>query len=126
MHNVLRILPVFQNGIFVNIPSYQLTYYRDGEVVLNSRVIVGKSERKTPVMFSRLSNVVVNPPWNAPTRLINEDIIPKVRKDPSYIYRNGYTIIDGNGNTIDPYTIDWENMTAKKFPYRFTSGTKRQ
>ena len=43
----LRILPVFQNGIFVNIPSYQLTYYRDGEVVLNSRVIVGKSERKT-------------------------------------------------------------------------------
>ena len=114
----LRILPAFQNGIFVNIPSYQLTYYRDGEVVLNSRVIVGKTERKTPVMFSRLSNVVVNPPWNAPTRLINEDIIPKVRKDPSYIYRNGYTIIDGNGNAIDPYTIDWENMTAKKFPYR--------
>jgi len=40
----LRILPTFQNGIFVNIPSYQLTYYRDGEAVLNSRVIVGKNE----------------------------------------------------------------------------------
>lgn len=113
----LRILPAFENGIFVNIPSYQLTYYRNGEAVLTSRVIVGKPERKTPVMFSRLSNVVVNPPWNAPTRLINEDIIPKVRKDPSYIYRNGYTIIDSKGNTIDPYTIDWENMTANKFPY---------
>ncbi|MBN6069648.1 L,D-transpeptidase family protein [Aggregatibacter actinomycetemcomitans] len=114
----LRILPEFDNGIFVNVPSYQLNYYRDGKLVLNSRVIVGTNKRKTPVMFSRLSNVVVNPPWNAPTRLINEDIIPKVRRDPSYIYRNGYTIIDGKGNTIDPYTIDWENMTAKKFPYR--------
>ena len=64
----LRILPVFQDGIFVNIPSYELNYYRDGQVILSSRVIVGQSSRKTPVMSSRLSNVVVNPPWNAPTR----------------------------------------------------------
>ena len=114
----LRILPEFHNGIFVNIPSYQLQYYRDGELALTSRVIVGKDARRTPVMSSKLSNVVVNPPWNAPPRLINEDIIPKVRKDPSYIYRNGYSIIDSKGNIIDPYTIDWENMSSKKFPYR--------
>lgn len=114
----LRVIPEFKNGLFVNIPSYKLYYYRNGELVLDSKVIVGKKERKTPVMYSKLSNVVVNPPWNAPIRLINEDIIPKVRKDPSYIYRNGYTIIDSKGRTIDPYTIDWENMTAKKFPYR--------
>ncbi|NBI42093.1 DUF882 domain-containing protein [[Haemophilus] felis] len=89
----LRVIPEFKNGLFVNIPSYKLYYYRNGELVLDSKVIVGKKERKTPVMYSKLSNVVVNPPWNAPIRLINEDIIPKVRKDPSYIYRNGYTII---------------------------------
>ncbi|MGC7559501.1 L,D-transpeptidase family protein [Pasteurella sp. PK-2025] len=114
----LRVIPAFKDGLFVNIPSYKLDYYRDGQLILSSKVIVGKKSRKTPVMYSKLSNVVVNPPWNAPVRLINEDIIPKVRKDPSYIYRNGYTIIDGKGRTIDPYTIDWENMTAKKFPYR--------
>lgn len=114
----LRVIPEFEQGLFVNIPSYHLEYYRDGKKVLTSRVIVGKQARKTPVMYSKLSNIVVNPPWNAPVRLINEDLIPKVRKDPSYIYRNGYTIIDSKGKTIDPYTIDWENMTAKKFPYR--------
>ncbi|WP_267963941.1 L,D-transpeptidase family protein, partial [Testudinibacter sp. TR-2022] len=114
----LSLLPNQSNGIFVNIPTYQLYYYRDGQLVLQSKVIVGKKERQTPVMYSRLSNVVVNPPWNAPVRNINQDIIPKVRQDPSYIYRKGYTIIDGQGRTIDPYTIDWENMTAKNFPYR--------
>lgn len=113
-----RVLPNYENGIFVNIPTYQLYYYRNGNLVLNSRVIVGKAQRPTPVMHSRLSDVVVNPPWNAPTTLINEDLIPKVRRDPSYIYRNGYTIIDRQGRTIDPYTIDWENMTAKNFPHR--------
>lgn len=114
----LKVVGDFQEGLYVNIPSYQLTYYRQGEKVLSSRVIVGTQARKTPVMYSELSNLVVNPPWNAPIRLINEDIIPKVRQDPSYIYRNGYTIIDSKGRSIDPYTIDWENMTSKKFPYR--------
>lgn len=113
----LRIIPDFENGIFVNIPSYQLNYYRDGQLVLNSRVIVGKNERRTPVMYSKLSNVVVNPPWNAPTRLINEDIIPKVKRDPSYLERNGYSIIDSRGNEINPYSIDWASVGAK-FPYR--------
>lgn len=113
----LRIIPNFENGIFVNIPSYQLNYFRDGQLVLHSRVIVGKNERRTPVMQSKLSNVVVNPPWNAPTRLINEDIIPKVKRDPSYLERNGYSIIDSRGNVVNPYSIDWANMGAK-FPYR--------
>ncbi|MDG6896369.1 hypothetical protein A6A20_12250 [Volucribacter amazonae] len=89
----LRVIPDFQNGLFVNVPSYKLQYYRDGNLILTSRVIVGTNARKTPVMYSELSNLVVNPPWNAPVRLINEDIIPKVRQDPSYIYRNGYTLL---------------------------------
>lgn len=114
----LRLLPNFNNGIFVNIPTYYLNFYKNGKNIFESRVIVGRDERKTPVMQSRLSNVVINPPWNAPTRLINEDIIPKVRRDPSYIYRHGYQIINGRGRVIDPYTIDWENMTAENFPYR--------
>lgn len=114
----IRMLSDFNNGLFVNIPAFELKYFQNGELKLTSRVIVGKGERKTPVMFSRLSDVVLNPPWNAPTKLINEDIIPKVKNDPSYIYRNGYTIIDSKGNSVDPYTIDWENYNREKFPYR--------
>ncbi|OOF81911.1 L,D-transpeptidase, partial [Rodentibacter ratti] len=113
----LRVIPDFHNGIFVNIPSYQLQYYRDGRLVLESRVIVGKDQRRTPVMYSKLSNVVVNPPWNAPTRLINEDIVPKLRRDPGYAAAHGYSILDSKGNSIDPYSIDW-NKIGKNFPYR--------
>lgn len=113
----LRIIPDFDNGLFVNIPSYQLNYYRDGRLVLNSRTIVGKNGRRTPVMASKLSNVVVNPPWNAPTRLVNEDIVPKVKRDPGYLERNGYSIIDRKGNIVNPYDINWESI-GNKFPYR--------
>ncbi|MFZ7277788.1 L,D-transpeptidase family protein [Avibacterium endocarditidis] len=113
----LRILPEFTNGLFVNIPSYQLNYYRNGKLVMNSRVIVGKQARKTPVMYSKLSNVVVNPPWTPTPRLINEDLVPKIKRDPSYVARNGYTITDGSGRTIDPHSINWAAI-GSKFPYR--------
>ncbi|WP_032092962.1 L,D-transpeptidase family protein [Necropsobacter rosorum] len=113
----LRVIPSFDNGIFVNIPSYKLNYYRDGRLILDSRVIVGKKARKTPVMYSKLNNVVVNPPWNPTTRLINEDLVPKIKRDPSYVARNGYTILDARGNAVDPYSINWETI-GSKFPYR--------
>ncbi|MDY4280528.1 MAG: L,D-transpeptidase family protein [[Pasteurella] mairii] len=112
----LRIIPSFDNGIFVNIPSYQLEYRRDGKLVLTSRVIVGRKDRKTPVMYSQLSNVVVNPPWNPTPRLINEDLVPKIKLDPSYVTRNGYTILDSKGREIDPYSIDWATI-GSRFPY---------
>ena len=79
--------------------------------------IVGKNERRTPVMYSRLSNVVVNPPWNAPTRLINEDILPKLKRDPGNAAAHNYSILDSKGNTIDPYSINWSSI-GDKFPYR--------
>ncbi len=115
----LRIIPSFNNGIFVNIPSYQLYYFRDGKLTLQSKVIVGRDDRRTPVMYSKLSNVVVNPPWNVPASIKNKDLVPKMRKDPSYVERRGYEIIDGNGNKVNPYNINWaayDNPT-KNFPY---------
>lgn len=115
----LRIIPSFHNGIFVNIPSYQLYYFRDGQLVLQSKVIVGRDERRTPVMFSRLSNVVVNPPWNVPSTIKNKDLVPKMRRDPSYANSNSYEIIDSAGRKVDPYSINWAayDNPNKNFPY---------
>ena len=79
----LRIIPSFNNGIFVNIPSYQLFYFRDGNLALQSKVIVGRDDRRTPVMYSKLSNVVVNPPWNVPTTILTKDIVPKLARNPA-------------------------------------------
>lgn len=113
----LRLIHSFDNGIFVNIPSYQLYYFRDGQLKLQSKVIVGRDDRRTPVMYSKLSNVVVNPPWNVPTTIKNKDLVPKMRKDPSYAERNGYEIIDSQGRKVSPYDIYWESYDGKNFPY---------
>lgn len=118
----LRLLPDdMHNGIMVNIPNYSLTYYNNGSTVLSSRVIVGRPDRKTPLMRSALNNVVLNPPWNVPTTLVRQDIVPKVKQDPGYLYRHGYTLLSGwsaDAEVIDPTMINWQMVSAASFPYR--------
>ncbi|UCB31543.1 L,D-transpeptidase [Duffyella gerundensis] len=118
----LRLLPDdMHNGIMVNIPNYSLIYYTNGTPALTSRVIVGRPDRKTPLMRSALNNVVLNPPWNVPTTLVRKDIVPKVKQDPSYLYKHGYTLLSGwnaDAEVIDPSMIDWSMVSAASFPYR--------
>lgn len=118
----LRLTPAIgDTGIWVNIPDFSLYFYANNELILDSKVIVGRPDRKTPIMSSALNNVVVNPPWNVPTSMTRKDIVPRGKADPSYFSRKGYTIYSGWGNDaypINPYDIDWQNMSANNFPYR--------
>ncbi|WP_049001104.1 L,D-transpeptidase [Citrobacter freundii] len=118
----LRLLPSeLSTGIMVNIPAYSLVYYQNGNQVLASRVIVGRPDRKTPMMSSALNNVVVNPPWNVPPTLARKDILPKLWNDPGYLERHGYTVMRGwnSKETIDPWQVDWDTITASNLPFRF-------
>ncbi|WP_150540182.1 L,D-transpeptidase family protein [Actinobacillus vicugnae] len=115
----LRIIPNFNNGIFVNIPSYQLFYFRDGQLTLQSKVIVGRDDRRTPVMYSKLSNVVVNPPWNIPPTILAKDVVPKLAKNPGFADAAGYEVFDGSGNKINPRSVNWaQYVNSKNIPYR--------
>ncbi|MGG7447932.1 L,D-transpeptidase [Kosakonia oryzendophytica] len=118
----LRLLPGnLATGIMVNIPEYSLVYYLNGNQVLASRVIVGRPDRKTPMMSSALNNVVVNPPWNVPPTLARKDILPKVWNDPGYLERHGYTVLRGwnSKEAIDPSMVDWATITPSNLPFRF-------
>ncbi|MER2472976.1 L,D-transpeptidase [Photorhabdus laumondii] len=118
----LRIIPGdVSTGIMVNIPDYSLHYYLNAQEVLDSKVIVGRPSRKTPIMSSVLNNVVINPPWSVPTSLARKDIAPRAVDDPGYFQRRGYVIFSNwraDASVIDPYTIDWNVITPANFPYR--------
>ncbi|MEY1389625.1 L,D-transpeptidase [Providencia stuartii] len=118
----LRIIPENNGtGILVNIPAFSLNFFLNDEVILDSKVIVGRPDRKTPIMSSALNNVVINPPWSVPTSMARKDIAPRGKQDPSYFSRKGYTVYSGWGEDsfeIDPYSINWDVITPANFPYR--------
>lgn len=119
----LRLLPGKPDtGIMVNIPDYSLVYWLNGNQALASRVIVGRPERKTPMMSSALNNVVLNPPWNVPPTLARNDILPKLRNDPGYLERHNYKVLRGwssNAEVINPWMVDWSSISPSNLPFRF-------
>ena len=118
----LRLLPDdMHNGIMVNIPNFSMNYYEQGKTILSSRVIVGRPDRKTPLMRSALNDVVLNPPWNVPTSLIRGDIVPKAKSDPNYLMKHGFTLLSGwnaDAQVINPESINWAAVNPATFPYR--------
>ena len=118
----LRLLPDdMHNGIMVNIPNFSMTYYEDGKTILSSRVIVGRPDKKTPLMRSALNDVVLNPPWNVPTSLVRGDIVPKAKSDPDYLMKHGFTLLSGwsaDAQVINPASINWATVDPATFPYR--------
>lgn len=71
--------------IAVNIPSYQLTYYKKGEVVLRSNVVVGNMLNKTVIFSGMMSFIVFSPYWNVPKSIVDKEIIPGIEKDENYL-----------------------------------------
>ena len=109
--------------IAVNIPAAQLESVELGQIYSRHNVVVGKLERPTPSLKSRISDIVFNPYWNAPASIVAKDIIPKYLKDPGYLEQMGIRVIDGeNGMDVEPSSVDWGNTAPDRFQFRQDPG----
>ena len=76
--------------ILVNIPSAQLEAVNFGTVFSRHNVVVGKLDRPSPTVVSKVSEINFNPYWNAPVSIVGRDIIPKLIKDPDTLDKDAY------------------------------------
>ena len=82
--------------VSVNIPSYQLQYLKDGKPVLTSNVVVGKALNKTVVFSGQMSYIVFSPYWNIPKSIVEEEIMPAIKKNENYLEEKNMEWNDGN------------------------------
>ncbi len=71
--------------IVINIPSYKLTYYKEGKPALYSDVVVGKDVHKTVVFSGLMKYIVFSPYWNVPKSIVENEINPGLKKNPHYL-----------------------------------------
>jgi len=103
--------------ILVNVPAFQLNVVDSGEVVLQSRVIVGAPRTRTPLLNSRMANFMMFPYWRVPYSIVFKEMLPAIRKNINYLADKNLEVIDRDGNAVDPYTIDWNKLGKGHFPY---------
>ncbi|MFL5741982.1 MAG: murein L,D-transpeptidase [Flavisolibacter sp.] len=108
--------------LWVNLPSYYLQLRDSDTVVLRSRIVVGKPLTRTPIITSAISDMITYPKWTIPESIIKKEVLPGLKKDSSYTIRRGYSIIDDNGNEIDPLSIKWTKY-KDYIPYKVVQGS---
>ena len=107
--------------VMVNIPAAQIEAVEANRVAQRHTAIVGKIDRQTPILNSKIHEINVNPYWNAPESIVRRDIIPLMRKNPNYLAENNIRILGPNGE-VDPMTIDWSTDEAAKLRFRQDPG----
>ena len=102
--------------LLVNLPAFKAYYIRDRKNVWETRAQIGKQVRETPAFRADLRYLVLNPDWTVPPGIL-EDVLAGMRKGQNTIARKNLTILDRQGNPVDPASINWANASTKNFSY---------
>jgi murein L,D-transpeptidase YcbB/YkuD len=108
--------------VLVDIPGAQIEAVENDRVVLRHTAVVGKIDRQTPIVDSKINEIIVNPYWNAPVSIVRKDIIPLMRKDPNYLKDSKIRLFAPDGSEVDPLTVDWSTDDAEKYRFRQDPG----
>lgn len=130
--------------IAVNIPDYTMCVVQKDSLMMRNRICCGKTQNpenvpsrhknglvipfkaETPLMYSKIRTLVLNPEWNIPYDIIKNEYYPKlVRSNTSVVNREHLYIRDSrNGKYVVPDSINWSKVNRGNIPYRLhqTSG----
>ena len=114
--------PFGERYVVVNIPGAAVEAVERGVVAHRWVAVVGRPERPSPEVTTRITSVNFNPTWTVPVSIIKKDIIPHMRKDPGYLAKMHIRIFDGQGQEIDPKSIDWSTGRAANYTLRQDAG----
>jgi len=103
--------------VYVNIPSYQLKLIEKNKIKKMYVVVVGATDTPTPLLNSEIEYMITNPTWNVPSSITNNELLPKIKKDPNYLKKHNYNLLS-NGKKVDNKTIDWTNVNKDNFKFR--------
>jgi murein L,D-transpeptidase YcbB/YkuD len=65
--------------IEVNVPSFTLDYYSDGQNAMHMLAAAGKVKDKTPMLISKITDIELNPPWRIPADIARREFFPRGR-----------------------------------------------
>jgi murein L,D-transpeptidase YcbB/YkuD len=105
--------------VIVNIPDFSLRVVRDGKLVWNTRIVVGKTTQVTPIMSAEMKYITVNPTWNVPPSIIQNEYLPALQADPNALERVGLKVVYNRDGTIRIYQPPGERNALGRIRFNF-------
>ena len=106
--------------IEVNIPDFNLRYYKNNRKIMKMGIVVGRMDRPTPLFSDKIEYMVVNPTWTVTDNLIKRDLIPVLKAQPDYLKEHDIHVFSGNKEVEVNYEMLEPHIHSDKpVPYRF-------
>jgi murein L,D-transpeptidase YcbB/YkuD len=106
-----------QPAIVLNLPEFRLRAYGGGSAAgeapeLEMKVVVGQApDHKSPILRSRLDEVIFRPYWNVPVRIQRDELVPEISRDPSWIRANRFELVTPQGEVASG--MDHEEVVSE-------------
>ncbi len=109
--------------VVVNIPDFMLRVYKDGALHWSTRIVVGLPSKQTPLLTAQMKYITVNPTWNVPPSIIQNEYLPALAQDPTVLSRMGLKVVNNRDGSIHIYQPPGEGNALGRvrfnFPNRF-------
>ncbi|MFT3933431.1 MAG: L,D-transpeptidase family protein [Chitinophagaceae bacterium] len=108
--------------IWVNLPGFYLQLWSDDTVALESKIVCGKPLTRTPLLTSKITDMVTYPQWTIPESIIVKEVLPGLKKDTNYLRKKGFSLINDKGDEVYSSSVKWAKYT-KGIPYKVVQGS---
>jgi len=108
--------------VTVNIPAAQVEAIENGVCVSRHIGVVGKPDRPSPELNSRIMEINFNPYWTVPVSIVRRDLIPKMQSEPDYLTKNRIRIFDRKNRELQPTDVNWETNEAVHYMFKQDPG----
>jgi L,D-transpeptidase YcbB len=90
--------------VMANIPDFTLRVMKDGVQVWKTKIVSGAPGQKaTPLLTETMKYITVNPTWNVPPSIINNEYLPALQQDPTVLDRMGLKLEHNRDGTVRIY-----------------------
>jgi L,D-transpeptidase YcbB len=114
--------------VWDNVPEFTARVVKNGRLVHQAKIIVGKPETQTVMFSANMRYVVFGPEWGVPDSIKIKEILP-------YLRPGGYGIFGGfggtdtrvlerhnlrvsyNGRPVDASQVDWSQVDIRRFTF---------
>src|SRR5674536_69974 len=86
--------------VIVNVPDYTLTLYNNDKVYWHTKIVAGKPGKATPMVSAEMKFITVNPTWNVPPSIIENEYLPALQQDPQALDRIGLKLVQDADGTV--------------------------
>ncbi|MEO4048593.1 L,D-transpeptidase family protein [Pseudomonas sp. CAU 1711] len=94
--------------VLINVAAAELSVIDGDRELWRTRTQVGRPQRATPLLASRIERLTLNPTWTVPPTILREDKLPAIRADLGYLQQHELSVYDQQGSLLDPQRVDWE------------------